>query len=117
MPGCSRATATTTGFTGESAMFSKRRALAAVLLFTVLGLTACGLKVGEKAAKEAPIAYSGKGYGCIGEIPERIQSYIADEMPVEGIDQFIGCLQHSFTSFAQLTRGGDRSTYAPEELR
>ena len=81
------------------------------------GLAACGLKVGEKPASESPVGYSGEGYGCIGEIPVRIQSYIADEMPVEGINQFIGCLQHSFTSFAQLTRGGDRSTYAPEELR
>lgn len=103
-----------TEFTVGWAMCFRRMLLAGL---TLASFTGCGLKLFEKAPKETPISYSGKGYSCVGEIPERVQDYIDDRLSEAQINQFMQCLQKSFLTFAQLTRGEDRNSYAPEELR
>lgn len=88
-----------------------------VAIALIVGLTGCGLKIGEKPASEDPVGFSGNGLGCIGNIPQKLRSYVNDEMSVEQINVFVRCLQNSFTTFARYTRGTDRSTYTPGELR
>ena len=94
-------------------MFSKSL-VALVLLASLIG---CGLKFGEKPSAEEPVGFSGQGLGCIGNIPQKLRSYVNDEMSVEQINLFVRCLQHTFTTFGRYTRGSDKSTYAPQELR
>lgn len=80
-------------------------------------LLSCGLKTGESAPQPKAPSYSGAGYNCVGEIPQTIGKYVSDELDENQITEFVRCLQKSFTSFAELTRGRDSASYAPEEIR
>lgn len=97
-------------------MFSKwmRSGFAGIFTFVQLG---CGLSTGEKAPELAPPAFSGRGYSCIGQIPRHLERYVMDDLNDAQISEFIQCLQKAFTTFVQLTRGKDRESYAPEEIR
>src|ERR1700722_10612897 len=96
--------------------FRRPPRLIAMALTTLALLCGCGIHLGEKA--ESPtIAYSGSGYSCVGEIPQHVEKYFLDQMSEAEITGFMQCLEHAFTSFAQLTRGRDESTYAPDEIR
>src|SRR3954463_14243997 len=93
------------------------RALSFTLCVVIAAATGCGLNTGESAPKQAPPSFSGNGYSCVGEIPDHMSRYFNDELSEEQINDFVRCLQKSFTTFAQLTRGRDESTYAPDEIR
>lgn len=80
-------------------------------------LSSCGLRLGEKAPGPVSPTFSGKGYSCVGQIPEHFDRYFKDQMSEPQITEFVQCLQKAFSSFAQLTRGRDQSTYRPEEIR
>lgn len=88
-----------------------------LIIIFILLVAGCGLQTGEKAPEQAAPSYSGKGYSCVGEIPQHISKYINDELTIGQVNDFTRCLQKSFASFAELTRGRDETTYAPEELR
>lgn len=104
------------GFSGGAAMFSKgfRAAVAAVFTLVQMG---CGLSTGEKAPDLAPPAFSGRGYTCVGQIPRHLERYVMDDLSDGQITEFVQCLQKAFTTFVQLTRGKDKDSYAPEEIR
>ena len=102
-------------------MFFKRnlRTVSRMLLSAVLASSglSCGIKVGEKPAPAFKPSYSGEGYRCVGLIPEFMGDYVADKVDELQITEFVRCLQKSFTSFAQLTRGRDQDIYSPDEIR
>lgn len=99
-------------------MFFKLRRLAHLLLAFVFAInTGCGLNTGEESAVKAPPSYSGKGFSCIGRIPEHFEQYFNDKLPDEEISTFTRCLQKAFTTFGQLTRGSSATTYTPNEIR
>src|SRR5665213_3583791 len=93
------------GSSGGSAMSFRtwiRGIWSCAVVAPILG---CGLHVGEKAPQPAAIAYSGKSYSCVAEIPQHIEKYVKDELNDQEISEFMRCLQNAFTSFAQYTRG------------
>lgn len=96
-------------------MFSKR--LARILVACTLFLQGCGLYTGENAPLRAPPSYSGKGFSCVGRIPEHFDKYVNDQLSNDEITAFVSCLQKAFTTFATLTRGRSATSYAPEEIR
>ena len=98
-------------------MSFKKQFGGAVAVAATLLVCGCGVKLGEAAPEEKSVAYSGKGYGCLSQIPQHMEKYINDEMDEKEINDFIRCMQRAFTSFAQLTHGRDQATYAPEEIR
>lgn len=100
-------------------MFSNKRtnSLIALGCSLVLLLAGCGIRLGEKVPEPASVAYSGKNYSCLAQIPQHLELYISDQLGEPEITDFIRCIQKSFTSFAQLTRGRDQSSYAPDEIR
>ena len=93
-------------------MFSKFMTLLALLC-----LTGCGLHLFKKTEPPVELSYNGKGYTCVSQIPDYLSKYINDDLDNDGITQFIGCLQNSFKTFAQFTRGRSESVYESEELR
>src|SRR6185312_12971814 len=90
---------------------------AGFILAASLLLSGCGIHLGEKAPVPTPVSYSGRGYACIGQIADKLEKYVSDELSDEEITSFARCLQRSFATFAQLTRGRDTSVYAPDEIR
>ncbi|MGE4132206.1 MAG: hypothetical protein AB7F86_11250 [Bdellovibrionales bacterium] len=96
-------------------MYSKILRVVLVLPFVLS--TSCGLNTGEKAPKSGAPAFSGRGYVCVGEIPQHLGRYVSDELSETDITDFVRCLQKAFTTFTQLTRGRDVSVYKPEEIR
>jgi len=97
-------------------MSSKRMKLALSVGFLLL-LIGCGLYTGEKSPQRTPPSYSGQGFSCVGRIPEHFEKYVSDRLSNEEISSFVSCLQKAFTTFAQLTRGTNATTYAPDEIR
>lgn len=93
------------------------RLIALITATTLLITSGCGLSTGEPAPPSQSPTFSGKGYACVGQIPDYIARYFNDELNDGQVTEFVSCLQKSFTSFAQLTRGRDENTYAPEEIR
>ena len=89
----------------------------ALILFGSVMLLSCGLKTGEKAPQQKPPSYSGAGYNCVGEIPQALDKYVSNLLSENEINEFVRCLQKSFSSFAELTRGRDESSYSPDEIR
>jgi len=87
-----------------------------VAAVAALGIS-CGLNTGEKAPEQNPPSFSGKNYSCVGQIPQQVGRYAADELNEAQITEFVRCLQRSLTTFGQLTRGKDQESYAPEEIR
>lgn len=96
-------------------MSFKVRSLLAIV--TMALACQCGLQTGEKSPAEKAPQYSGRGFSCVGKIPESIESYFADEMDETQITTFIQCLQNAFVAFVQKTRGRDENTYSPVEIR
>lgn len=88
--------------------------LVSVAILFVLG---CGLNTGESAPEQSPASFGGKDYSCVGEIPSHVGRYAADELSDGQITEFVRCLQKSFSTFVQRTRGRDEDAYAPEEIR
>ncbi len=82
-----------------------------------LALPGCGLSTGESAPKRPPPSYSGKGFSCVGKIPEHFDRYVNDQLSNEQVTEFVSCLQKAFTTFAQLTRGRNATSYSPDEIR
>lgn len=98
-------------------MFSKRLVnVILAALFTIVQ-AGCGLKTGEKAPDMAPPSFSGKGYSCVGQIPQHLERYAWDQLNDGQITDFVHCLQNAFTTFVHLTRGKDKETYTPDEIR
>lgn len=98
-------------------MFFKRSLQLSLSALLACSSLSCGIKVGEKPAPPLKPSYSGSGYRCVGLIPEFLGDYVADKVDEEQITEFVRCLQKSFTSFAQLTRGRKQDIYSPEEIR
>ncbi len=96
-------------------MFSKFRGALAVVFLLTQG--SCGLKTGEKAPELAPPSFNGRGYSCVGQIPQHLEKFASDELNDGQITDFVQCLQKAFTTFVQLTRGKHQDSYAPEEIR
>ena len=69
------------------------------------------------APKEKAIQYTGKGYSCIGEIPQHFEKFIGNELDETQISDFTRCLQRSLTSFMTLTSDRHQSVYRPEDIR
>ncbi len=97
-------------------MFSKR-CLAIAMLVIVLLNFGCGLNTGEKPVPRSPPMYSGDNFSCVARIPENFDKYVNDRLSEKEITVFIQCIQKAFTTFAQLTRGREVSTYTPNEIR
>ena len=97
----------------------RRSWIAALLSVVVLGTSvlSCGLRTGESSPAPLSPSFKGESYSCVGMIPESLDMYFKNEMSVEQIRAFIGCLQRAFVTFSQLTRGRDEGVYSPEELR
>ncbi len=95
---------------------SSKRSLVVIVAISLV-VASCGLHLGETSPKAAPVSYSGKGYGCIGQIPQHVEMYFNDRLSEDQITEFVTCIQKSFTSFAQLTSGREQSTYSADELR
>ncbi|HMN69940.1 MAG TPA: hypothetical protein PKC28_15460, partial [Bdellovibrionales bacterium] len=53
----------------------------------------------------------------MSRIPEHVDKYINDELEDAQINDFTGCLQKAFRTFAEMTRGREESIYAPGEIR
>jgi hypothetical protein len=90
--------------------------LAAVCAVLVAAI-GCGLKVGESSPTQTGPSFSGKGYSCVGQIPQHFENYVADELNDQQISDFMHCLQRAFTTFSQLTRGKEADSYTPQEIR
>lgn len=97
-------------------MCSSFRLTIAMLIIVTLNF-ACGLNTGEKVPPKKPPTYSGDNFACVAKIPEYFDKYLNDELPDEEITSFVQCLQKSFRTFAQLTRGREEAVYTPTELR
>lgn len=95
-------------------MFSKRLLALSLAIGWALG---CGLNTGENAPSRTPPSYSGAGFSCVGKIPEHFDLFVNDQLSEQQITDFVRCLQKAFTTFAQLTRGRDATTYTPDEIR
>ncbi len=77
----------------------------------------CGLHWNEPSPQPNTISYSGKGFNCVGQIPQHLDLYLSDALSETQIDDFMGCLEKAFVTFGQLTRGRDQNNYAPDEIR
>lgn len=97
-------------------MCSNLRLTIAMILIVTLNF-GCGLNTGEKVQPRKPPTYSGDNFTCVAKIPEYFDKYVNDQLPDAEITTFIQCLQKSFRTFAQLTRGRDETVYTPNELR
>lgn len=97
-------------------MYSSLRLTFAMIFIVVLNF-GCGLNTGEKVQPRKPPTYSGDNFTCVAKIPEYFDKYVNDQLPDAEITTFIQCLQKSFRTFAQLTRGRDETVYTPDELR
>ncbi|MGE0526671.1 MAG: hypothetical protein AB7G93_12610 [Bdellovibrionales bacterium] len=98
-------------------MYSSLLRVAALAVGFSLTCSSCGLFVGESPPKDPAPSFSGRGYSCVGQIPAHIEKYVLDKLSPDEITEFIRCLQRSFASFAQYTRGDDAATYTPDEIR
>lgn len=78
---------------------------------------ACGLKVGEKAPKDKPIVIGGAGFSCMTELSQKMDAFLGARLKDSEIREFMGCLRYGFESFATKTRGLERHSFSPEEIR
>lgn len=93
------------------------RWLVAALGLSVFLCASCGLKIGEKAPKGAPIIIGGGRYSCLSNMSEKAEEFLSARLSVPEIRQFMVCLRDCFESFARRTRGMERDSFKPEELR
>lgn len=100
-------------------MSFRLKALVAVLLtgsLLVLGI-GCGLNIGDEKEKETPVKLDARGFHCVTHIRENLDGYFRAEFTSKETGEFYDCLKRAFTQFQSYTRGADRDSYQPEELR
>lgn len=78
---------------------------------------ACGLKIGEQAPKDKPIVIGGAGFSCMSEMGKKLDEFLGARLKEAEIRQFMGCLRYGFESFATKTRGLERNSFSPGEIR
>lgn len=95
-----------------------RLSLLFVSLSTSILFTGCNLKVGEEPAKNSDLKVGAdEKFACMGQIGITLKGYLRAELSDTNVNEFIDCLNYSFTSFEAYMEGKSENGYHPEELR
>ena len=88
-----------------------------LLVLASLSLIACGLNVGDEKKEGDAIKLDGSGFTCMTHITEYLEAYLGAELSAGQTAGFYDCLKRSFGKFQKYTRGADKDSYLPEELK
>lgn len=97
-------------------MYSKIKILTSHFLVVILtlGLTGCGLKLGEVFAPPAPAKV--EGASCIELSMKNLKTYFGGEASDDQVAESLQCLQDVFIAFKENIRGENKDTYTAREI-